>query len=139
MVAGYKIRYNLMSIWAFISKMLPLLTVVHSVFGTVTRQRKGPRLSWEVSSLSQDVQYEFEITQEGVSELPANGWCLLISRAAAGHRHANTHTYTQTRSQSLYLPLLVCSGQMAFGFCVASSYSPLQLDPFFCGDWQAVG
>lgn len=82
--------------------MLPLLIVVHSIFRAVTRQRKGPRLSWEVSSLSQDVQYEFEITQEGVSELPANGWCLLILRTAAGHRHAYTHTRTHRHTHRAY-------------------------------------
>lgn len=36
--------------------------------------------------------HESEMTQEEVSEMLANEWCLLIWRAAVGYRHANTQT-----------------------------------------------
>ena len=129
-----------MSIWTFISKMLAPLIVCgsHCIWGS-DKAEKGTQVVLGGFFSQPRCACEFGITQEGVSELPAKEWCLLILRAAAGHRHANAHTYTQTHSQSLYLPLLVCSGQMALGFWVASSCSLLQLDPFFCGDWQAVG
>lgn len=141
MVAGYKMRYNLMSIWALISKMLALLITVHSIFGAVTRQRKGPRLSFLGGFFSQTRCAIWTWNYPRGCFRAACQWVVSSNLKSSCWAQAckHIHTYTQTHSQSLYLPLLVCSGQMALGFWVASSCSPLQLDPFFCGDWQAVG
>lgn len=135
-------RCSLRSIWVSVLKMLALLFVVHSVFGRVTRQRRGPRLCLGGLFSQPRCAREFEITQEGgfraacqrvvSSNLESSCW-------AQACKHTHTNTYTQTHSGSLYLPLLVCSGQMAPGFWVASSCSSVQLDTFLRGDWQAVG
>lgn len=109
MVVGYEMRYNLMSIWIFISKILALLIVCgsHYIWGS-DKAEKGTQAVLGGFFSQPRCACEFGITQEGVSDLPAKEWCLLISRAAAGHRHANTHTYTQTHRAStcLYLSVL---------------------------------
>lgn len=133
-----------MSIWASVSKMLVLLFMVYSVFGATPQQRRGPRLCLGGFYSQPRCAHELEITQEGVSKLPAKERYRLIWRTAAGHKHANRDTHTNTHTQrdmplEPNLPLLVFSGQMAPGFWVASFCSPAQLEPFFCGESQAVG
>lgn len=48
------------------------------------------------------------MTQEKVSERPANEQCPLICRAAAGHRHANTQTAEHTDTLREPVPASAC-------------------------------
>ena len=66
LVAGYKMRCSLTSIWASVLKMLaPLFVVVHSVSGAVTGHRRGPRLCLGGFFSRPRCAHKFEITQEG--------------------------------------------------------------------------
>ena len=121
-----------------------LSVVVHHVSGAVTGHRRGHWLGLGGSFSRPRCAHKFEITQEGgfrvacqrvvSSNLESSCWA-----QACKHTHTHRHTHTQAPSRSLYLPLLVCSGQMALGSWVASFCTSVQLDPFFCGGWQAVG
>lgn len=69
--------------------------------------------------------HEFEMTQEEVSEMLANEWCLFNLESscwAQACKYTNTRARThtrQTRSGSLYLSLLVCCRQRVSGRRVA--------------------
>lgn len=51
---------------------------------------------------------ESSMTQEKVSERPANKQCPLIWRAAAGHRHANAQTAEHTDTLREPVPASAC-------------------------------
>ena len=99
LVAGYKMRCGLTSIWASVLQMLaPCLLWFTMCLGQWRGTGGGPGCAWEVPSLGQDAHINLKSPKRVVSELPAKEWCLLIWRAAAGHRHANTHTHTDTHT-----------------------------------------
>lgn len=52
--------------------------------------------------------HKSSMTQEKVSERPANEQCPLICRAAAGHRHANTQTAEHTDTLREPVPASAC-------------------------------
>lgn len=65
------------------------------------RGREGVLGCAQQFSLHPGYAHEFEMTQEEISEVSANEWCLLIWRAAAGHRHASTQTPSHTHAETL--------------------------------------
>lgn len=67
-------------------------------------------------SLHPGYAHEFEMTQEEISEMSANEWCLLIWRAAAGHRHASTQTPLNTQADTLREPIPASTPLLWAGF-----------------------